>query len=98
MKNAIKLVVPCAALVFSSSVLAQTPGPWTPPQNVLQLSASGNVEVQQDMLSITLATTARAATQPPCRPQLKQALEPRWPRPARARSRASWMCAPAIST
>ena len=35
--------------------------PWTPPQNVLQLSATGTVEVQQDLLSMTLSTTRDAA-------------------------------------
>ena len=75
MKNAIKLVVPCAALVFSSFVLAQTPGPWTPPQNVLQLSASGNVEVPQDMLSITLVAHREGSDAGVVQAELKQALD-----------------------
>ncbi|VTU27671.1 SIMPL domain-containing protein [Variovorax sp. PBL-E5] len=49
--------------------------PWTPPQNVLQLSASGTVEVQQDLLSITLATTRDAADAATVQTQLKTALD-----------------------
>ncbi|VTU19463.1 oxidative stress defense protein [Variovorax sp. SRS16] len=49
--------------------------PWTPPQNVLQLSASGTVEAQQDLLSITLATTRDAADAATVQTQLKTALD-----------------------
>lgn len=46
-----------------------------PPQNVLQLQASGTVEVQQDLLTMTL-TTARDGTDPAAvQSQLKTALD-----------------------
>ncbi|RYE41293.1 MAG: SIMPL domain-containing protein, partial [Hyphomicrobiales bacterium] len=51
-----KLMAACAALTCAGIALADTP----PPQNVLQLSANGTVEVQQDLLSMTLSTTREA--------------------------------------
>ncbi len=49
--------------------------PWAPPQNVLQLSAMGTVEVQQDLLSMTLTTTRDAADAATVQTQLKTALD-----------------------
>jgi predicted secreted protein len=49
--------------------------PWSPPQNVLQLSATGTVEVQQDLLSMTLSTTRDAADAATVQTQLKTALD-----------------------
>jgi predicted secreted protein len=46
-----------------------------PPQNVLQLSASGTVEVQQDLLSLTLSTTREGADAATVQAQLKTALD-----------------------
>lgn len=46
-----------------------------PPQNVLQLSASGTVEVQQDLLSMTLGTTREATEAATVQAQLKAALD-----------------------
>ncbi|RZL56117.1 MAG: DUF541 domain-containing protein [Variovorax sp.] len=46
-----------------------------PPQNVLQLSATGTVDVQQDLLSMTLATTRDAADAATVQTQLKAALD-----------------------
>ncbi len=49
--------------------------PLQPPQNVLQLAATGTVEAQQDILSIAL-TTSREGTDPVAlQEQLKQALD-----------------------
>ncbi|HSV34555.1 MAG TPA: SIMPL domain-containing protein [Ramlibacter sp.] len=45
------------------------------PQNVLQLSASGSVEVQQDQLSLTLSTTREGVDANAVQAQLKSALE-----------------------
>lgn len=60
-------------LAAASLVQAQT-GP-SPAQNVLQLSASANVEVQQDLLQLQL-TTARDGTDPAVvQSQLKTALD-----------------------
>ena len=60
-----------AMLACAGAAAAQTP----PPQNVLQLSANGTVEVQQDMLSMTLSTTRDAAEAATVQTQLKAALD-----------------------
>ena len=46
-----------------------------PPENVLQLTASGTVEVQQDLLSLTLTTTHEGADANVVQAQLKAALD-----------------------
>ena len=46
-----------------------------PPQNVLQLSASGSVEVQQDLLVLTLGTSRDGKEAGAVQSQLRQALE-----------------------
>ena len=46
-----------------------------PPQNVAQLSASGSVEVQQDLLSISMTTSRDGADAAAVQTQLRQALE-----------------------
>lgn len=61
-------------LAAAALATAQTP-PYPPTQNVLQLSASGSVEVQQDLLSLNLNTT-RDGTEPQAvQSQLKAALD-----------------------
>lgn len=66
-----KSIAACAALACAGLALADTP----PPQNVLQLSASGTVEVQQDLLSMTLSTTRDAPEAATVQSQLKAALD-----------------------
>jgi predicted secreted protein len=62
----------CALAAATASLPAQT---LAPPQNVLQLQASGTVEVQQDLLQMNL-TTAREGTDPTAvQSQLKAALD-----------------------
>ena len=61
-----------ALVTFSGAVVAQT---LPEPQNILQLSASGTVEVQQDLLSIRLTTTRDAADAATVQTQLKAALD-----------------------
>ncbi|MES2786562.1 MAG: SIMPL domain-containing protein [Pseudomonadota bacterium] len=46
-----------------------------PPQNVLQLSASGTVEVQQDLLSLSLTTSRDGTDASTVQTQLKAALD-----------------------
>ena len=46
-----------------------------PPQNVLQLSASGSVEVHQDLLVLTLGTSRDGKEAGAVQSQLRQALE-----------------------
>jgi predicted secreted protein len=61
--------------VGASAVFAQNAPGWTPPQNVLQLSASGTVEVPQDLLTITLAATRDGTDAATVQTQLKSALD-----------------------
>lgn len=72
--NAIQSIATCAALAGAGAVFAQSPQ-WTPPQNVLQLSATGTVEVQQDLLSMTLVTTRDGAEAAAVQGQLKTAVD-----------------------
>lgn len=70
----IKLLAAVAALAMAGNALAQNAA--TPaPQNVLQLMASGTVEVQQDLLSMTLTTTRDATDAATVQAQLKTALD-----------------------
>jgi predicted secreted protein len=66
------ILAACALLAGAATLNAQT---LPPPQNVLQLQASGTVEVQQDLLTMNL-TTARDGSDPAVvQAQLKTALE-----------------------
>jgi predicted secreted protein len=66
-------IVACAFLLSCvGGALAQS---LPVPQNVLQLSAAGTVEVQQDLLSITLTTSRDAADAATVQEQLRSALE-----------------------
>lgn len=60
--------VPAAALFAQQTPLRE-------PQNVAQLAASGSVEVQQDLLSISMNTTREAADAGTVQTQLKTALD-----------------------
>lgn len=74
MRNTFKSIAIVALLMGASGTFAQAylaPAP----QDVLQLSASGAVEVQQDMLILTLSTTKEAADAGTVQAQLKQALD-----------------------
>ncbi len=64
--------IACLALALgSATALAQV----APPENVLQLSASGTLEVQQDLLSMTLSTTRDGAEAAAVQSQLRTALD-----------------------
>lgn len=66
------LLAGCALAAATTAAPAQT---VPPPQNVLQLQATGTVEVQQDLLQMTL-TTARDGTDPAAvQTQLRTALD-----------------------
>lgn len=74
MKNTTKLIAACAFLMGSGAVfsqISQTPAP----QDVVQLSASGAVEVQQDLLVLTLGTTRDGKDAAAVQTQLRQALD-----------------------
>ena len=59
----------------ASSAQITLPHDASPLQNVAQLSASGTVEVQQDLLSISMNTTVSGADANVVQTQLKQALD-----------------------
>ncbi|MES3010299.1 MAG: SIMPL domain-containing protein [Pseudomonadota bacterium] len=69
--SATALAVCCA--FASGATWAQ--GVTPPPQNVLQLSASSTVEVQQDLLAMSLTTTRDGTDANAVQTQLKAALE-----------------------
>jgi predicted secreted protein len=72
MTRSFRLLAACALTVAAAGAFAQT---LPPPQNVLQLQASGTVEVQQDLLMMTL-TTSRDGTDPAAvQAQLRTALD-----------------------
>lgn len=70
-----QLIAACAMLAGSAGLFAQTMPPLPQLQNVAQLSASGSVEVQQDLLSISMNTTRDGADAAVVQTQLKQALD-----------------------
>lgn len=70
----VQLIAACATLAVAGSAWAQN-AVMPAPQNVLQLSASGTVEVQQDLLSMTLVTTRDATEAGTVQTQLKTALD-----------------------
>ncbi len=69
-----RLIASFALLACTTGLFAQTVFREAP-QNVAQLSASGSVEVQQDVLSISLSTTRDGADAALVQTQLKQALD-----------------------
>ena len=69
-----KLIAVCALLVGTTGAFAQTISQDVM-QNVAQLSASGSIEVQQDVLSISMNTSRDGADAGTVQTQLKQALD-----------------------
>lgn len=67
-----RLIAACLFSLCSVGAIAQF---MPPPQNVLQLSATGTVEVQQDLLSLTLTTTREGPEAAAVQSQLKAALD-----------------------
>lgn len=72
--NATKIIAYGALLLGAQSLFAQSM-PASPPQNVVQLAASGTVEVQQDWLTLTMNTTKEGADAATVQNQLKVALD-----------------------
>jgi predicted secreted protein len=65
-----------ATVALLAAGIARAEGPLhPPPQNVLQLAASGTVEVQQDLLTLSLTTTREASDAATVQTQLKAALD-----------------------
>ena len=69
-----KLIAACALMVCATGAFSQNMQADSL-QNVAQLSASGSVEVQQDLLSISMTTTRDGAEAGAVQTQLKQALD-----------------------
>ena len=69
-----KLIAVLALYASATAVSAQNLRNDSP-QNVAQLSASGSVEVQQDLLSISMTTTRDGTDSGTVQTQLKQALD-----------------------
>lgn len=63
------------ALAFCGAGLSAQTLPAEPLKNVIQLSASASVEVQQDLLSIAMSTTRDGSDAGVVQTQLKQALD-----------------------
>lgn len=74
MSHLIKLLATCALLAGSAGIYAQQTQ-FAAPQNVVQLSASGSVEVQQDLLSIFLSTTREGNDAAAVQSQLKTVID-----------------------
>ena len=68
------LLVSISVLTSAGSVWAQT-AVAPEPHNVVQLSASGSVEAQQDWLTLTLATTREGSEPGAVQTQLRQVLD-----------------------
>jgi predicted secreted protein len=72
MTRSFRLLAACALAFAAAGAPAQT---LPPPQNVLQLQASGTVEVQQDLLMMTLTASRDGSDPAAVQAQLKTALE-----------------------
>ncbi|MDP2768801.1 MAG: SIMPL domain-containing protein, partial [Giesbergeria sp.] len=73
MNIAIRTIAACALIASAGAVFSHESN--MPPLNVLQLSASGSVEVQQDLLVLTLGTSRDGKEAGAVQSQLRQALE-----------------------
>lgn len=74
MSKTTKMIAACALLACAGASFAQLSA--TPePRNVVQLAATGTVEVQQDLLVLNLATSKEAADAATVQSQLRQALD-----------------------
>jgi predicted secreted protein len=69
-----KLFAAALMSVLSSALMAQQ-NPALPTANVVQLSASASIEVQQDLLTLHMTTSRDGADAAAVQSQLKQALE-----------------------
>lgn len=72
-----RLATVAAAFALAAGGLAAQTLPATPagPQNVLQLAATGSVEVAQDLVAISLTTTREGSDPSALQAQLKSALD-----------------------
>ncbi|HYF40851.1 MAG TPA: SIMPL domain-containing protein [Ramlibacter sp.] len=74
MRHATKFIAACALAAGAAASWGQALTA-APPQNVLQLAATGTVEVQQDLLSLQLSTTREGPDAAKVQSELKAALD-----------------------
>ena len=74
-QHATKFIAACALFAWAGATFSQQTGARDSLQNVAQLSSVGSVEVQQDLLSISMSTTRDGADASAVQTQLKQALD-----------------------
>ena len=74
-KRTIDVIAACALLTWAGATFSQQSGGRDSVQNVAQLSSLGSVEVQQDLLSISMSTTRDGPDASAVQTQLKQALD-----------------------
>ena len=74
MLTATKLIASCSFALCAMGAFSQTL-PNEPLKNVAQISASGSVDVQQDMLSISMTTSRDGPNAAAVQGQLRQALD-----------------------
>ena len=74
-KNTAKIIAASALLLCAGAAFAQNNAAPGEPRNVVQLSATGMVEVQQDLLVLNLSTSKEGADAAAVQAQLKQALD-----------------------
>lgn len=74
MNSLVRLLTVLALVLATSSPFAQTV-PVSEPRNVVALSASATLEVQQDWLTLTLSTTKEGAEPATVQSQVRQALD-----------------------
>ena len=74
-KRTINVIAACALFTWAGATFSQQSGGRDSVQNVAQLSALGSVEVQQDLLSISMSTTRDGPDASAVQTQLKQALD-----------------------
>jgi predicted secreted protein len=72
LKTVTRIAAACALVAATSGVFAQM---MPPPLNVVQLSANGSVEVQQDLLVLSMNSVKEAPDAATVQNQLKQALD-----------------------
>ena len=70
-----KTVLAASVLLCGTGAGVAQTVPYPPPQNVLQLQATGTVEVQQDLLSMQMTTTREGPDAALVQSQLKTALD-----------------------
>lgn len=76
-KKQTQAMLAAAGMLLATAAQAQTGAiyPGVVPSNVAQLSGEGSVDVQQDVLRITMSTTKQGADANTVQTQLKQALD-----------------------